>query len=69
VVLDGGPMADRTEAIAAAVEVTGARVARFASVEISASVPRSRGSSPTRAAGSAARATARTTPAVRPAAG
>jgi glutamine---fructose-6-phosphate transaminase (isomerizing) len=35
VVLDGGgPMADRTEAIAAAVEVTGAEVARFAQREL-----------------------------------
>jgi len=35
VVLDGGgPMADRTEAIAAAVEVTGARVARFPQREL-----------------------------------
>ena len=35
VVLDGGgPMADRTEAIAGAVEVTGARVARFAEREL-----------------------------------
>src|SRR5688500_3639706 len=35
VVLDGGgPMADRTEAIAAAVEVTGAKVARFAQREL-----------------------------------
>ena len=35
VVLDGGgPMADRTEAIAAAVEVTGAKVARFSQREL-----------------------------------
>jgi glucosamine--fructose-6-phosphate aminotransferase (isomerizing) len=35
VVLDGGgPMAERTEAIAAAVEVTGAKVARFAQREL-----------------------------------
>ena len=35
VVLDGGgPMADRTEAIAAAVEVTGAKVVRFAQREL-----------------------------------
>ena len=35
VVLDGGgPMADRTEAIAAAVEVTGAKVVRFAQKEL-----------------------------------
>ena len=34
-VLDGGgPMADRTEAIAAAVEVAGARVARFPQREL-----------------------------------
>ncbi|HEX7299862.1 MAG TPA: hypothetical protein VF257_12755, partial [Solirubrobacteraceae bacterium] len=35
VVLDGGgPMADRTEAIAAAVEVTGAHIARFPQREL-----------------------------------